>query len=88
MSEEATDLFRAALEALEPLVWCVPVDVPSLKDVIESEAIETLWAGHSGPAWSRYLKGVRGSIKSLADLVKWHSDHPVSTVCTHTHLKR
>jgi len=77
ISEEAAGLFQSALQALGHRVQSVEVGIPSLQEVIDSEAIETLWAAHSGSAWEVYLQGVSGSIKSLADLVKWHKDHPV-----------
>lgn len=77
MSQEATSLFKEALDALGSKVRVVPVHIPSLELVSDSEAIEILWAAHSGSSWSNYLEGVDGAIKSLADLIEWHQSHPV-----------
>lgn len=85
LTPEEHDLYHAAIAALGENLQRDPVRVDVLQEMIESEAIETLWAAYSQGVWAEYLAHVDGGdIKTLAQLVDWHDSHPVSPVTLDT----
>ena len=80
ITSEEEDLFRQAQDCLSTIISAKDVRVPLHKQAGEADYANIMMDQGLENAWDEYLKGVDGPIRSLRDVVEWHSLHPVSTL--------
>jgi hypothetical protein len=82
-SAEEEELFLSAQACLGHLISARELRIDLHQEVMEEGHPDTIIRAESSGAWDTYLEGVSGPIRSLQDLVEWHSRHPVSLVKGH-----
>jgi amidase len=92
LDTDADDLFDQAVEAIQAGVVTEDVEIEAFaelhKDWQNKGWKDGRWIGRLAdlllthelePAMNSYLERTTGNIKSLAELIKWNNDYPVST---------
>lgn len=82
-SAEEEALFLSAQACLGQFISARELRIDLHQEVLEEGHSDTIMRAELRGSWDRYLEGVSGPIRSLQDLVKWHSRHPVNLVKGH-----
>jgi Asp-tRNA(Asn)/Glu-tRNA(Gln) amidotransferase A subunit family amidase len=77
ITSEEEDLFHQAQDYLSSVITTKDVRVPLHMQAGEADCANLMMDQGLVNAWDGYLKGVDGPMKSLRDVVEWHSLHPV-----------
>jgi hypothetical protein len=79
ITPEEESLFGQAQDCLSSIITAKDVRVPLHKRAGEADYANIMMDQGLKTAWDGYLKGVGGPMRSLQDVVDWHSQHPVSS---------
>lgn len=79
ITPEEENLFRQAQDCLSSVIITKDVRVPLHMQAGEADYANIMMDQGLVNAWDGYLKGVDGPMRSLRDVVEWHSLHPVGT---------
>ena len=78
ITEEEEALFIEVQDLLGPMITARDIRVPLHKEAKDEGCVNVLVGQPLKEAWDAYLRDVDGPIRSLQDIVNWHSQHPVS----------
>lgn len=78
ITDEEEALFTQVQDRLSSITGAKDVRVPQHKQAKDEGCADVIMETGLKEAWKTYLKDVDGSIRSLQDLVNWHSEHPVN----------
>lgn len=80
ITEEEEALFSEVRDCLSSIIVARDLRVPLHQKAKDDDCAGILVTQALKGAFDKYLKGVDGPMRSLQDIVDWHSQHPVSSM--------